>query len=386
MSKIPKLFNNGSKINRNFLNSSIIDTFQLQIQSQKSRFVTDVKYLQKTNFSILSPQSTDLVQYDQSSGLYNINISSSALSMPNYTTLDNIIELYNISRNESYMILQISSDTQKFMQPNEYVDIVKDVETSIYRITGYTSKENVNNNIRYIISSMYTYQQWNSFYILKYIGNKEFSIYECELSQNNTLESLDTIIRLLQTYPEDQILMDNPLLAGINKKDNIIMDVDFLYTFDDVTFSCQYNNEQIDSLQYLNYGDILYFYVNRQPNYQHNHDTRYFLSNNSIYNTQYDNIIEQGVQTINLNSGNVQYLEITEDTQIDFSFESNRNYTIKLIVKQGQSGPYTTSIGFDVLYEQQTPILFTQQQNQIDILDIVVYNGVVYININNNYQ
>jgi len=37
--------------------------------------------------------------------------------------------------------------------------------------------------------------------------------------------------------------MDNPLLAGINKKDNIIMDVDFLYTFDDVTFSCQYNNE-----------------------------------------------------------------------------------------------------------------------------------------------
>lgn len=384
MIKVPILFNNGSRINRDILNSTILDTIQLVLQTHKHEFVTDVKYLQNQEFQILTPDRTDLVTYIQDHNNYVLNTSNTYLGISPFYNLENIIEIFNISRNETYMVISMDSSSLTFMQPNEFVEIVKDVETSLYRITGYLAKTNVQDSIHFSQSSDYILNESNQFYVLKYIGNKTFSIYTIEISENNNFENLYTIISLIQN--NSNIDLSLPEMYGVIKIGDLVVQQNVEYTIDDIHFSFgykEYTDPNIDYIEFLNYADLLYFYVNRNPMSEHNHDTQYTKVLNSIYN----NIIENGASLIELSNGKYQNLILTEDTEVTLRYQYNSQQDIVLKVIQDNIGNHTLSfISDDVIHwENRTPISNSQAQDSIDIYNIYYDGNEYYINIKQNY-
>lgn len=393
MSSIPKLYNNGSQLSRSLLNSSITDLFHLQILSQHKQFVTNIKYFQNQQFSIITPYKTDLVTYIIENGYYIINISWNKLNLPMFSMFENIIELYNISRNETYFMLSKNNNNQTFTQPCEFVEIIEDVETSLYRITGFLSKQSVIENLIFTISSSYTNKAQNSLYFLKHIGNKEYSIYEIELSENSIESEINNILNIIQSTDDENIDLSLLELIGIIKKEtNITINQNETINFDDITLNCNYYNNDYDYLQYLNISDILYFYVNRLSTPIHNHDLTYEKKSNKIMKTDtpskvenifgykvVENEMDMSSVFIDWANGNIQKLIINENLDLYFICpDINYGFEQTLFLIQNNIGNYTITLkDSNIKWLNNTENTFDISQNAVNILKII-YDGQTY--------
>lgn len=400
MINIPKFYNQGSQISRNLINSSITNLFHLTILSQHKQFVTDVKYYQKSIFSILTPTRTDLVSYILEHGYYVLNLSYNIYDLDAFSTFENIVELYNISRNETYQLLSKDVSIQNFLQPNEFVDIIKDVETSLYRITGFLSKTTVFNNINFNVSSSYVSKYTNSLYLLKNLGDKEFSVYELELSENNIISDIDTIFKIIQATEDEDIDLQLTDLLGIIKKDNVLLDNGDQTVINDITITVTYKEaDGNDYLSYLNLGDILYFYVNRAKISQHSHDLQYELKDTAIVRTDQVNLfqlsngsinvvtaIDNGLQVVDWNLSNFQEITLTTDVELLFNCSNNFSAYYNLKIIQGTEGSKSiTFLDTNIKWVNKTPPTITQQQNSIDILKIFYDGSFYYCEMLNNF-
>lgn len=393
MSSIPKLYNNGSQLSRNLLNSSLTDLFHIQILSQHKSFVTDIKYFQNQSFSILTPSRTDLVTYILEHGYYNINISQTQLDLTPFSMFENIIEIYNISRNETYFMLQKDQNYQSFTQPCEFVDIIKDVETSLYRITGFISKKPIIDKLNFNIVSSYNNKPRNSMYFLKYIGNKQFSVYEIEMSEDTIITEINTLLRIIQTTLEENIDLNLIDLVGLIRKEyTITLNQNEAVVIDDITLVCGYLDTTYDYLQFLNNGDILYFYVNRIFGNVHNHDLTYERKSDFIVKTNknntflrtygnniVENIMEAGAFFINWNLGNIQKLLVTSDLEIYFN-TTLEDILFEQILYLNQDDVGNHSISFmdsNIKWINDIVPEFNISQNGINIIKIS-YDGINY--------
>jgi|GEM_PF-3325545 len=59
-------------------------------------------------------------------------------------------------------------------------------------------------------------------YFLKYIGNKQFSVYEIEMSEDTIITEINTLLRIIQTTLEENIDLNLIDLVGLIRKDYII--------------------------------------------------------------------------------------------------------------------------------------------------------------------
>ncbi len=261
---VPRIYNSGSRIDREDLTSTIFNTMELMIKSYQGQFISSVGYLGNNIFAILTPLNTNLVHFLPEQGYFKFDLSYQSLDLEPFFGFENIVELYNITRNETYLMTKLYKNEQFFMQPNEFSELVEDVENSLYRITGYISKQEIiNKYIEFFVSSTYSYKEDNSFYILKHLYHQEFEVYEIDFS-GNVLYDLDTIIKYIQFI--DDVDMGLELMIGVNKKDNVTIEFNTEITIDDIKINQNRTSQQdlgINYLELMGSKDLLYFYVNR---------------------------------------------------------------------------------------------------------------------------
>lgn len=347
MQTFPKLFTKSSVITKDQLNDNFINSILFNISKYHTKFITPCQYFGisiPTIYTISPELQNGSVQFDPVNNYYILTYNDQTI------TFGNIIELYNISRNETYKVLQSENNVIKFLQDYQSQDIISDIEHSSIRIIQNSSKDNIiQSELDFDIQTTFEPQYDSYLYIMLFKGSRLFDLYQINLpkisfyiQENNS--SISEILTLMQ---DDQF--DYTSYAGIS----YVGELDYVgvnvQTLQDITITV---NDRI-YLDYLDQSstkkDIFYFYVNR------NETLSIFIEDQVNTSTP---VSVQEIEDI-FQFSNINYIfanKIKIEGQLPITISNLNNVTITGL------GNQTSEINFS----EQT---FTGVTNFIDILD-----------------
>lgn len=274
-SPIPSFLYKGQVITRKQLVDTFMKSILFNISKYHTRFVSNLEYYGKTDFVIYHPNINGYIEYEPDKGLYKIDFDNPQFGddkLDENYSIEQVVEIYNVSRNETYLVVEYGDRYIKFIGPDQNEDVREDVLNSFYRITMYVSKRNIQRNkLKFDIESSYEMFFNKFFYVLKYIGNKRFDVFTIDFNQ-------------LQYYLQDNSLSFNDILERIQNEDFELGQTDMNGVVKETTLNFEQYNQQIfhditltisttdgtnhtNYLDKLNVGDMFYFYVNRSETF-----------------------------------------------------------------------------------------------------------------------
>lgn len=270
---IPHFPYKGQMITRQQLNDSFMKSILFNISKYHSRFVSNIDYFSKTDFIIYHPNVNNYVEYNPETGLYKIDLDNPQFGVDKLNedyVIEQVVELYNVTRNETYMVVNTTDRTIEFLAPDTTQEIRDDIIHSFYRITMYVSKKNVIEEFLDInITSTYDLFFDKFFYVLKYVGDSKFDVFSIDFNQlqyylqKNQLSFSD----ILDQIQSNDYSLGTTGINGVVKEQVLDFEVYNTRNIHDLTISINvkepYTGEHSEYLNKLNVGDIFYFYVNR---------------------------------------------------------------------------------------------------------------------------
>lgn len=347
MQTFPTLFTKSSVINKDQLNDNFINSILFNISKYHTKFITPYQYYGisiPTVYTITTELQNGSVQFDPVNNYYILTYNDQTI------TFGNVIEVYNISRNETYKVLHSENNVITFLQDYSTQEIISDIEHSSIRVLQNSSKDNIiQSELEFDIQTTYEPEYDSYLYIMLFKGARTFDLYQISLPEISFYiqghnSSISDILTLMQ---DDQF--DYTLYDGISYIGELVYIGVNSQTLQDITITVNDRNY----LDYLDQSttekDIFYFYVNR------NETLSIFIEDE--VNTS-STVTVQEIEDI-LQFSNINYIfanKIKIEGQLPITISNLDNVTITGL------GNQTSEINFS----EQT---FTGVTNFIDILD-----------------
>ena len=140
MQTFPTLFTKSSVINKDQLNDNFINSILFNISKYHTKFITPYQYYGisiPTIYTVSTELQNGSVQFDPVNNYYILTYNDQTI------TFGNVIEVYNISRNETYKVLHSENNVITFLQDYSTQEIISDIEHSSIRVLQNSSKDNI---------------------------------------------------------------------------------------------------------------------------------------------------------------------------------------------------------------------------------------------------
>lgn len=261
MQMFPTLFNKNRTITKDQLNDNFIHSILFNIQKYHTKFITPCQYYGVSLpaiYTITSELQNGVIQFDSDKNYYTLTYTDQTI------TFGEILEVYNITRNETYKVIHSEQNVITFLQDYSTEDIIDEIESSSIRIIQNSSKQDlIESEIQFDISSTFEPQNDSYLYILLYIGSNTFQVYSISLPEISYYlqENNVTISELLVLMQDDSFIYT--LYSGIYQWGDVVFDSSNIQTVQDLTIEVNDRTKlaYLDQTEYEK--DIFYFYVNR---------------------------------------------------------------------------------------------------------------------------